>query len=112
MNPNKIKQLAEKMGWTHWEVPENEPATFPAYWIEGGELCIDRGPACEDGYSPWNPETSNADMVDLLEKLLKDGFQITLSAGSGYFSINSLTNEATLRAAVVAFACRCWGIEE
>lgn len=108
MNPNKIKQLAEKMGW---KLRSNPKTIKPGdCWMRGDKLVIYPSRGKPDRI--WDPESSDADMVDLLEKLLGDGFQITLSAGSGYFSINSLTNEATLRAAVVALACRCWGIEE
>ena len=108
MNANKIKQLAEKMGW------KIHSRNTGCYVLAGKENSI-----LESGdvkaLTDWNPEISDADMVELLERLLKTrpcGFSMH-GEGEGFGIIAKEDVYApTLRAAVVSFACKCWGIEE
>jgi hypothetical protein len=99
----KTQKLAEKMGWKLID------------WKAVG--CVD-GPPIYDTGDPenpikqgWNPESNDTDAMELMGKLLEDGFQLVFAAGPGYFCINSL-NEPTLRAVIVAFAMKVWGIED
>jgi len=111
MNPNKTKQLAEKMGWKLRIKPKSiKPGDC---WMIGDQLVI--YPAHGKSRRYWNPETRNADMVELMERLLKThpcGFTIH-GQGEGFGIVAKEDVYApTLRAAVVSFACKVWGIEE
>ena len=113
MNANKIKQLAEKMGW------KIHSRNTGCYVLAGKENSI-----LESGdvkaLTDWNPEISDADMVELLQKLHGlFAFGITTQATPSGWSIQAAmpssvgcVTRPTLRAAVVSFACKCWNIPE
>jgi hypothetical protein len=110
MNPNKTKQLAEKMGW---KIHCRNTAFYVPAGHENGlceKICADIS---------WNPEASDTDMVELLEKLCHDkivtaGFSKHFGGYCAYDYGIEIPKQGfpTLRAAVVSFACKCWGIEE
>ena len=105
MNANKIKQLAKKMG----KPPATQIIDGIPHWKTGPV-------AGNEWLYGFNPEASDADMVELLEKIsglfrveirkIGDKYEVT---AAGFYSREG---HATLRAAVVSFACKCWGIEE
>ena len=70
---------------------------------------------CESSGQIWNPFTNPSDALKLLEKLLKDmpcGFSMH-GQGDGFGIVAKRDVYApTLPDAIVAFACKVWGIEE
>ena len=109
---SKIQQLAENaMGWKLAVNRHLEECQYRMSVSEPKQVI-----RIQDGcYSEWLPEESDADAMELLAKMLKDkpcGLSIH-GEGEGFGIVAKYdAYQPTLRAAIVAFACKLYGIKE